>query len=111
MRAETYTTKNNEITFHYSFSDLRNFIIKGRNTLDMEFVLVKVVDDMKHYKGYVRQYNDVVIKMKLIEQMDPFYDGRFNPEHLLKSYTMKPSTTPYKFEIMYIGDKNNKSIN
>lgn len=110
FKPESYTKiGEHDYIFHYSFSDLRAFVKEGSQTELAVWILHSYINNMVKRIGYVRQYDNTIVRFSLIYELDPFCDEEpFDPEVKLKSYVPKgePHPESYKYEIVNIGDVN-----
>lgn len=83
MIPKSYTEKDNEVHFHYSFSDLRKFIEHGREFGNNGFIIINKIDQMIRYRGYGTIENPSKSLFGLTVAHFPLFDGEFSIEAIM----------------------------
>jgi len=87
MKPLKYTQEGENITYHYSFKDLRRFLTHGFKEGNNGMILIGEDKRFYYYKGFGTIENPWKYVLSLSVQYDPFYDvERISPEEHIKSF-------------------------
>ena len=84
MRPFKYTKKEDKITFHYTFSELRKFLEWGFKEGNNGVILIGRDDEFSYYRGFGTIENPWKYIASISMQHDPVYDGELtDPEDII----------------------------
>jgi hypothetical protein len=83
MKPVKYTKNNETYVFHYSFSDLREFILRGKISGDVGWILTKVDGKMHTFRGFGTIEHPMNEIVTITIMYNPLFDGNFNPDVLI----------------------------
>ena len=84
MTPINYTQEGENVTFHYSFKQLREFILRGKEHGDTGWILVKKEGNLKFYRGHSIRV--------VIPHCPIFSGGEFSIEAIMNPPKPKPFT-------------------
>lgn len=98
MKPVRFTKKNDKVVFHYTFSDLRRFIVRGKSHGDVGPLLISFNGNLIQYKGFGTIENPFKNMVKLDFNHFPLFDGPLpDPEKIVNPPMQEKSLVSYKF--------------
>lgn len=83
MRPYKYTQQGEKVTFHYKFSELRNFLTLGKRDGNVGVLILGSIGNVIKYKGFgtIENPRNVLYTIRMTHY-EPF-DGPYDPEKIV----------------------------
>lgn len=88
--------KNSEI-YHYKFSELKEFITRGKKDGNVGFILISKINGFNKYKGFGTIENPLYFIQTITMLNHPLFDD---------NHTSKQSISDYKFVILNLNNES-----
>jgi hypothetical protein len=100
IRPVGYKTKRGHTILIYRFRDLRQFVIAGRETGDVGFIIIsKDPSGMVKHKGFGTIEHPSKEIRTIIMKHSPMFDGNWDPNRMIHPVHSNPLTT-YRYELI-----------